>query len=120
MTQLLFAVPELRQAVHPAVGNPMGRAGVEDLGVACLEPLGGLGRRVVREAQDGDVGGLETLSPSLRVLALRLVDLEQLEIVAGDQPVTDAQARRARMTVDEDPVRHGRQCRLATWESTRP
>ena len=99
---LALALAELRQSVHPAVRDPVGRAGIEDLGIGRFEPAGGLLRSRVGEAQDRDLGRLEGPSPGAGILSVLLLDFEQLEIVATREPLADAQASRSRMAVDEN------------------
>jgi hypothetical protein len=62
-----------------------------------------LARRVVRQAEDHQVGGVEQLGPGGGVLAAFGRDRQQLEVRAADQPLADLQAGGAGLAVDENP-----------------
>ena len=81
------AGPQLREAVGPAGGGAVGGGGVDHPGAGALRQGHGLHSRRVRQAQKHDVRFRHQPFPFVRVLPLRLVDQQQVDVVPRRQPV---------------------------------
>ena len=93
---------ELRKPVVPTRGGAVGGGGVDHPGVGIVNHGHRLPGRLVGQAQEDQVGGVEAFLPFRRVLALFLVNEKKLDILAGGQPVVDLQAGGALPSVDEN------------------
>ena len=114
---------ELREAVIPAGGRAVGGGGVDDPGVGVVDHGHRLPGGVIRQAEENQVGGVEALFPLRRVLALFLVDEQQLNVLPGGQAVVNLQAGGAFPAVDEYHRFHAsrswtKDFRLAIWTFT--
>ena len=65
-----------------------------------------LARRIVRQAEDREVGGAQALRAGGRVLATDRIDLDQREVVAAGEPLADLEPGRAGLAVDVDARLH--------------
>ena len=112
----LFGV-ELRQPVRPVFRDPVSRARVHEPGPACGGPPGRIARRVVGQAEHGDVGLLHPFAASRRILSLRLGKVQELEVVAPHEPVANAKPGGAHVAIDIDlrPVGRHLSLLLAPW-----
>ena len=91
---------KLGKAVVPIrVGAVRGR-GIDDTGGVILDERNGLACRRIRQAQKRNVGCIEELAALLDVLALVLVDEQQLDIVAAAETLINLQTGRAFLAVD--------------------
>ena len=99
---------ELGEAVRPALRDPVRGGGVDDDGVGIGAHRDCLDRRVVGEAEDGGVRGVEKLGALGGILAIVAGERDDLDIVAAGEPVADLEAGRARLAVDEDLFRRHR------------
>ena len=98
---LLLLALQLRETVVPRCIGAEGRGGVQHLDVGAEKRHDLFGRRI-RQAEEGEVGGVDDLRPLVHILASLRRDAQQLNVRPGGQTVGDAQARRARRTVDKD------------------
>ena len=90
---------QFRQSVHPAVGCPVRRARIED--ARGRRQRHGVSRRIVRQAQNGQVRRLEIGAAACRFLAFGFGDFEQFHIAARPDPVRDLKPGRPRLAVYE-------------------
>jgi hypothetical protein len=74
-----------------------------------------LARRVVGQAEDGEVGLVERLAPRGGVLAPGFVERDELKFAAAGEPVADFEPGGARGAVDEHGLRHGSGSSRSTW-----
>ena len=91
-----------RKTVDPAIRHPVRRRGINDARRRIADQRLALLRRLVRQAQDHDVGLVQRFFPRARILALLLAQRNEVEIVAALQPRPDLQPRRPRFAVDEN------------------
>ena len=91
---------ELGEAVVPAGGGTVGGGGVDDPGVGVFDHSHGLTGSVIGETQEDQVGGVQKLLPLGGVLALFVVDEQQLDVGAGGEPVIDLQTGGALLAVN--------------------
>ena len=73
---------EFRQAVDPARMDAMRRRGVDDAGRRVFGQRHRFPRRIVGQAEEGDIGGVDQPLALGRVLAFVRVDAQHLDIVA--------------------------------------
>ena len=99
---LLLLGVELGEAVRPAFRDPVRGGGVDDDGVWIGAHRDRLDRRVVGEAEDGGVRGVEKLGALGGILAIVAGERDDLDIVAAGEPVADLEAGGARLSVDKD------------------
>ncbi len=92
----------LGEAVGPAGGGAIGGRGVDHPRAGLLDQADGFARRVVGQAQDHRVGGVQQLGAGGRVLARGPGRWRSGEVVAAFQPLADLQAGGAGFAVDED------------------
>ncbi len=92
---------QLRQAEDPVGLGTMRRAGVDETGFGVRDQRGGLFGGGIRQAQEGDVGGVEQAGAFGAVFALVGVDAQHLHVTAGGEVFMDAQAGGAFLTVNE-------------------
>ncbi|KAG1430298.1 hypothetical protein G6F57_023036 [Rhizopus arrhizus] len=92
----------LGKAVHPAGCGAMRRAGVDHPHLRVHDGRRGLAGRLVGQAQDGPVAGVDGFGAALRVLALGLGQRQQAQVGAAVQAFVDLQAGRALVAVDKD------------------
>ena len=91
---------QLGKAVIPVrVGAMRGRC-VNNAGRVVLDERNGLACRRIRQAQKRNVGCIEKLAALLDVLALVLVDEQQLDIVAATEALVNLETGRALFAVD--------------------
>ena len=95
-----LALRELGEAVGPVGGRAVRRGGVDDAGVGVLHETHGLAGRVVGQAEEHDVSGVDEALALVEVVALVLVDAQQLQVVARADAVEDLQAGRAALAID--------------------
>ena len=91
---------QLRETVDPAGSGAVGGGGVDDPGVGIVHQGHGLPGRRVRQAEKHNIRRVHELFPLLRVLALGLVDQQQVDVRPEGQPVVDLQARGALLAVN--------------------
>ena len=91
---------QLSKAVIPVrVGAVRGR-GINDTGGIILDERNGLACRRIRQAQERNVGCVQELAALLSVLALVLIDEQQLDVVAAAEALVNLEAGRALFAVD--------------------
>ena len=73
---------------------------IDDTGGIILDERNRLFRRRIRQAQKRNVGCIEELAALLDVLALVLVDEQQLDIVAATEALVNLETGRALFAVD--------------------
>ena len=66
--------------------------GVDDLRRVFLGPFGGLDCGVVRQAEDGQVGVHERVTPFAGIPATLFVHDDQIDVLADFEPVADPEA----------------------------
>ncbi len=91
----------------------MRRRGVEQPHAGLADRLRHFLRRVVGQAENGDVDLAHQLQPRVEILALVGIDRNQLDAGHARQTLADAQPRGARFAVDEYPLGHDRLLWLA-------
>ena len=97
----LLAV-HLGKAVDPARRDAMGGRGVDDAGMGVLDQRDAFPRRLVGQAEDGDVGGVERLLAGGQLLAALRGQRNQREVGPGAEAFPDFNAGGAGFAVDED------------------
>ncbi len=97
----------LGKAIGPAVSGAEGGRGVDDPGRIIVDQRHAFARRIVRQAEDGDVGGVEQPLAFGHILALVRIDRDQFEIAPVGQPLADLQSCGAGFAIDEDLCDHG-------------
>ena len=91
---------QLGKAVIPVqVGAMRGRC-IDDTGGIILDERDRLFRRRIRQAQERNVGCIEELAALLGVLALILIDEQQLDVVAAAEALVNLETGRALFAVD--------------------
>ena len=93
---------QLREAVNPAWGGPVGGGGVDDPGIGVFHQLYRLHGSLVRQAEEHQVGLVHQLFPLGGVLALVFVDEQESDVLPARQPVVDLEAGGALLAVDVD------------------
>ena len=99
---LLRVLVQLREAVHPAGGGPVGGGCVNNPGIGIFDEAHRLRRGGVRQAEKYQIGLVDEPSALLQILAFILADAQQLDIVPAAQAFIDLQAGCALLTVDVD------------------
>ena len=89
---LALAGQQLGNAVYPALGGAVGGGGVDDPGLGVVNQGDRLFGSGVRQAEEHQVGLVQKLSAFLQVLALVLVNEQQLDVVPAAQALVDLQA----------------------------
>ncbi len=97
-----LAPVHLGEAIGPAVGHAMRGRGVDHAGGVVLDQRHAFLRRIVGQAEDGDIGGVEEALALLLVLALLGRDRDELEVATGGEALADLQTRGTGFAVDED------------------
>ncbi|MDT4821170.1 hypothetical protein FQZ97_543330 [compost metagenome] len=90
------------KAVHPSRVRAMRRTGVDHADRRIHDGSRRLARRLVGQAQDRHVAGVDGLGAALRVLAFGLGQRHQLQVGSPVQAFMDLQARGALVAVDEN------------------
>ncbi|MNT24948.1 hypothetical protein D3C72_1604480 [compost metagenome] len=98
---LSLAGAHLGKAVHPAGIRAVGGTGVDDPDLGIDDGSRRLPRRLIRQAQDRDIAGIDRLGAPLRVLAVGLGQRQQPQIAAPVEPFMDLQAGGALVAVDK-------------------
>ena len=93
---------QLRQPVGPAARHPVGGARIHDAGPARRGPCRRLARRIVRQAEHRDVRFLHPLAARRRILAKRLGETEEFDVVAPTEPVANAKPGGTHVAIDID------------------
>ena len=101
--RLTLTRAQLGEAVGPARCGAVGGGGVDDAHVGVLDKQYRLACTVVGQAEEHHVGGVDEAAALLGVVALVLVDAEQLEVAAVADAPGDLQSRGAALPVDVDP-----------------
>ena len=91
---------QLRKAVGPVLRGAVGSGGVDDAGRRILHHAYRLPGSVVRQAQKHQVRFVEEFLPLRRVLALILVDEQQLNVRPGRQTIVNLEAGGALLAVN--------------------
>ena len=99
----------LRKAVGPALGDAMRGRGVDHACAGVADQRHAFLRRIVGQAEDGDVGLAQEIGACGRVLAALDRDRDDLDVVAAGKPRPDLQAGGAVFAVDEDLRFHASQ-----------
>src|SRR5690606_18069675 len=92
----------LGKAVSPSFAVTVGGGGVDDTRAAVLDQRDALSRRVVWQAENGYVGGVEELGARGRILASLQRDRDEFDIRAAFEPRADLETGSAVFAVDED------------------
>ena len=92
---------ELRKAIGPAGGDTVGGGGVHHTHRGVFDHGDGLAARGVRQAEDGQVTGVERAAPGLRVLPSFTGEGDELQVGAALQSGMYAQAGRTGAAVYE-------------------
>ncbi len=95
-----------RHAVGPALGRPVGAAGIDHPYVGVGDQRHRLARGVIRQAQDHQIGGVQHLAPALGILPFGFRQADQRHVAAVDKPCTDLKAGGSDVAVDENCGRH--------------
>ena len=98
---------QLREAVDPALRRPVGGGAVNHPGLAVFYQAHRFHGGGVRQAEEHQVRRVEKLFPLRRVLALGLVDEEELDVLPGRQAVVNLEAGGALLAVDIHLWFHG-------------
>ena len=87
--------------------GPVRRAGVDHLDRRVLDHGDRLARRLVGQAKDGQVGGVQHPGAGGGVLAVRFGEAQKFHVGAARQPGADLQARRTGLAIDKNFRGHG-------------
>ena len=91
---------QLRKTVDPARGGAVCGGGVDDLGLRILNKGHRLQGGGVGQAEKDQVGGVEKFLSLLGILALVLVNEQQLNVLPASQPLVDLKAGSALLAVN--------------------
>jgi len=97
---------DLRKTIGPARRNPVRGRGIDHAGHIIGDQRDRLARRIIGQAKDRDIGGVQRAGARLRILALGIIQHDQAELTPPRQPVSDFEASRPRRAVDKDLGRH--------------
>ncbi|MNL27759.1 hypothetical protein D3C87_1493680 [compost metagenome] len=92
----------LRKPVHPTRRGAMRRTGVDDAHRRVHHRRRRLARRLVRQAQDGHVTGVDGVGTALRILAFGLGQRQQAQVGTAVQTFMNLQAGGALVAVNKD------------------
>ena len=93
-------------AENPVRVRPVGDGGIDDPGLRVVDQRHRLARSVFGQAENGQIGTVQHLSPGRRVLAGFLGQAESFQVIPPLQPLLDLQAGGAFLAVDEYFCRH--------------
>jgi hypothetical protein len=94
------------QAEHPVRRRAVRRAGVDQAGARVRHERRRLARRVVGQAEEGDIRRVQQAGTLGRVLAAFGSNAQHLDVGALGKILVDAQSGRSFLTVDENLVLH--------------
>jgi hypothetical protein len=98
---LALAAGHFREAIGPVRRGAVGGGGVDDAHAGAFDQGHGLARRLVRQAEDHRVGGVEQLAARLDVLAALGGDGHDLQVAPAGQPLADLDAGGPGLAIDE-------------------
>jgi hypothetical protein len=83
-----------------------------------VDQLDRLARGIVGQAEDDEIRGIERLGARARILAPRVIERDQRDLVAPGEPFANLKPGGARRTVDEHRRGHGRSFSATVSAST--
>ena len=93
---------QLREAVNPAWGGPVGGGSVDDPGIGVFHQLYRLHGGLIRQAEEDHIGLVHQPFPFCGILALVFVDEQEPDVLPARQAVVDLEAGGALLAVDVD------------------
>ncbi len=102
------AADQFGKAISPACRDAVCGGGVDHAGGVVGDHRHRRHSRIVRQAQDHEIGGVECFCPRRIVLAAGFGQGDQGKFAATREPIGDFQPGRADCAVDEHALRHSR------------
>ena len=97
---------KLREAIGPAISHAVGGGSVNHPHTRIINQGHGFTRRVVRQAQDHQIGIVERLLARAGIFAVGIAEGDQRKLAAPRKPFADLKPRGACRAVYENPGRH--------------
>ena len=97
---------EFGKTIGPVFGDAMRGGRVDHADIGIFDQRHRLARRIVRQTENDQIGGVEGARPRRLVLALGLGQGDHGQIAARGQPLADLQTRGSGCPIDEDFRRH--------------
>ena len=95
-----------REAVRPAGGNAVRRRGIKNARIAAFCQRDGFSCSSVRQAEDGNVGGVNGFASGIGVLALFFRERQERKLPALRQPIENPKACCAFLAINKDRPCH--------------
>ena len=84
----------------------MRRRGIDHAHIGVVDQGNGFARRIVRQAQNHQIRGVQRGLAGRRILALRVAELKEFQIGTAGQPLANLKPGRARRAIYEDFRHH--------------
>ena len=97
---------QFREAVRPAGGNAVRRRGIQNARIAAFRQRDGFSCSSVRQAENGNVGGVNGFASGIGVLALFLRERQERKLPALRQPIENPKACCAFLAINKDRPCH--------------